>query len=66
MVEAPNVKSDIYFMPLGAKQAFGLLLFKKPSDQRFNSKLDLFDYCKQVTAGMQDKGSVQTSGVYLP
>ena len=45
MVEAPDVATDIYFMPIGTtKQSFGLLLLQKPSDCRFDSSIDLFNF----------------------
>jgi hypothetical protein len=66
MVGAPNVSTEIYFMPVGTRQSFGLLLFKKPSDQRFNSNIDLFNFCKNVISEMQEVDAVETSGLYLP
>lgn len=67
VVEVPTISSDVYFIPVGDHHtSYGLLLFKKPKDQKFNSRIELFNFCKDITSVMKDKESLNPSGVYIP
>jgi len=43
-VKAPNIDSEIFFMPVGNKSEFGLLVFKRPSDIHFSTSIELYEY----------------------
>ena len=66
VVSAPSVSTPIYFMPIGTHQSFGLLLFKKPKDLRFDSVISLYEFCKDIPSEIQEKDTLQNSCLWLP
>ncbi len=65
-VKTPSINTDIFFMPVGSKSEFGLLVFKKPSDVHFATSIELYEYWKDITATMEETEAKAKSGLYLP
>lgn len=65
-VKAPDIDSEIFFMSVGNKSDYGLLIFKKPTNANFSTSVELYDYWKDITSNMSETQTTYKSGLYLP
>jgi len=65
-VKAPHIDTKIFFMPVGAKNEFGMVVFQKPKNVLFSTPPELYEYCKDITNTMEEIDMSISSGLYLP
>ncbi|CAI2383051.1 unnamed protein product [Moneuplotes crassus] len=65
-VKTPTIDTEIFFMPVGNKSEYGLLVFKKPTGVHFSTSIELYEYCKDITSTMSETETSYSHGLYLP